>query len=62
MIDIDPEAGARVNAECGDAFAEWVVADEAQQIIGELGREEFGQPLFTPDAGGSVEEIDPSAA
>lgn len=62
VIDIDPEAGARVNAECGDAFAAWVVSGEAQQIIGELGREEFGQPLFTPDAGKSVAEIDPSAA
>lgn len=62
VIDINSEAGQRVNAECGDAFAEWVVSDEAQSIIGAFGREEFGQPLFTPDAGKSVEEIDPSAA
>lgn len=62
VIDINKEAGKRVNAECGDAFAEWVVADEAQTIIGALGREEFGQSLFTPDAGKTVEELDPGAA
>lgn len=61
VIDIDEDAGARVNAECGDAFADWVVSDKAQKIIGSLGHEEFGQALFTLDAGKTVEEIDPSA-
>jgi tungstate transport system substrate-binding protein len=57
VIDIDPAAGKRVNAAGGDAFAEWIVSPPAQQIIGSFGREEYGQALFTPDAGRSDAEI-----
>ncbi len=61
VIDIKKNARARVNAECADEFSKWVVSDQAQQIIGSLGRQEFGQPLFTPDAGRTVEELDPAS-
>ena len=57
VIDIDAQAGPRVNAEGGDAFAEWVVSPPAQRIIGSFGREQYGQALFTPDAGRSDAEI-----
>jgi tungstate transport system substrate-binding protein len=29
---------------------EWILSDEIQKVIGEFGVEEFGQPLFTPNA------------
>jgi tungstate transport system substrate-binding protein len=57
VIDIDPSAGPRVNAAGGRAFAEWIVAREAQGMIGEFGRKEFGRPLFVPDAGKTEEQV-----
>ncbi len=57
VIDIDEKAGARVNADGGDAFAKWIVSKPAQRIIGSFGRDEYGQALFTPDAGRTDAEI-----
>jgi tungstate transport system substrate-binding protein len=37
-------AGART-------FAEWVTGEEAGELIGDFGRERFGEPLFRPEAG-----------
>lgn len=58
VIDIDSEAGARVNAQGGDAFADWILGDPAQELIGDFGEEEYGQPLFVPDAGRSEAEVE----
>ena len=57
VIDIDSDAGPRVNAAGGDAFAEWVVSPPAQRIVASFGREKYGEPLFTPDAGRSDAEL-----
>ncbi|MHB8050389.1 MAG: ABC transporter substrate-binding protein [Coriobacteriia bacterium] len=38
------------NMEGAQAFADWIVSDEAQTVIGEFGVEEFGAPLFFPNA------------
>jgi tungstate transport system substrate-binding protein len=57
VIDIDPGAGPRVNAAGGRTFAEWIVAPEAQGMIGEFGRKEFGRPLFVPDADKTEEQV-----
>ena len=61
VIDIDTDAGKRVNAAGGDAFAKWILSPPAQEIIGSFGREEYGQALFTPDAGRSDAEISAGA-
>jgi len=40
------------NPEGAEAFADWITSPDAQQgVIAEYGTEEFGQPLFTPNAG-----------
>jgi tungstate transport system substrate-binding protein len=57
VIDIDPNAGPRVNAAGGRAFAEWIVKPEAQGMIGAFGRKEFGRPLFVPDADKTEEQV-----
>jgi tungstate transport system substrate-binding protein len=57
VIEIPASNGPRVNTEGGDAFADWIVSAPAQKTIGTFGAEKFGQPLFTPDAGKSDEEI-----
>ncbi len=57
VIDIPKDNGARVNAAGGKAFADWVVSPAAQGMIETFGVEEYGEALFTPDAGKSDAEI-----
>lgn len=38
------------NADGAQAFADWIVSEEGQAIIAEYGVEEFGEPLFFPNA------------
>ena len=57
VIDIDPNAGPRVNAADGRAFAEWIISPAAQGMIGAFGRKEFGRPLFVPDADKTEEQV-----
>lgn len=39
-----------VNEAAALAFADFLTSPAAQQIIAQFGREEYGEPLFTPDA------------
>jgi tungstate transport system substrate-binding protein len=57
VIAVAHGAGERVNAEGGKALADFLVAPEAQAMIGEFGVKEFGEPLFVPDAGKTDDEI-----
>lgn len=38
------------NQEGGQAFFDWIVSDEGQEVIGTYGVEEYGEPLFIPNA------------
>lgn len=51
VIEMTQRAGDRVQPDGAVAFADWIVSPAAQQLIGEFGRDRFGQPLFIPDAG-----------
>lgn len=51
VIAVNPEKFPEVNNEAANAFIEWITSDEVQKLIGEYGVEEFGQALFTPNAG-----------
>ena len=46
-----------INAMGGKAFAEFMVAPETQKVIGEFGKDKYGQALFVPDAGKSEAEV-----
>ena len=50
VITVNPEKNDQINAEGAKAFADWLVSENGQKLIGEFGVEEFGSPLFTPDA------------
>lgn len=50
IIPVNPEKSEQINAEGAQKLFEWFLSDEAQNLIGEYGVEEFGQPLFTPNA------------
>ncbi|MGH9262765.1 MAG: substrate-binding domain-containing protein, partial [Acidimicrobiales bacterium] len=51
VLEVAPRNAPRVNAAGARAFADFLVASEAQAIIAEFGRARFGQSLFVPDAG-----------
>lgn len=51
VIVVNPANCPTVNNTGAIAFADYVVSPEAQSLIGSFGVEEFGAPLFTPDAG-----------
>lgn len=50
VITINPEKWSNVNLAGAKAFADFVTSPEGQKIIGEFGVEQFGEPLFFPDA------------
>ena len=51
VIEMTSRAGDRVRTDGAAAFADWITSPAAQERIGAFGTAEFGQPLFTPDAG-----------
>jgi tungstate transport system substrate-binding protein len=61
VIDMTERAGEHVNAADAEAFADWIVSAEAQQRIGEFGVERYGEPLFVPDAGKRLAEMEAGA-
>ena len=51
VIAVNPEKYPEVNNEAANAFIEWITSDKVQKLIAEYGGEEYGQALFTPNAG-----------
>ena len=50
VIPVNPEKHPGVNVELATQFAEWLTSAEIQQMIGDYGKEQFGQPLFYPNS------------
>ncbi|MDI3317725.1 MAG: substrate-binding domain-containing protein [Bacillota bacterium] len=57
VMQVNPARFAKVNAEGAKAFVDFMTAPETQKVIGRFGVEEFGQPLFFPDAGKSEKAV-----
>jgi tungstate transport system substrate-binding protein len=55
VIEVSPARWPRVNAAGAKAFAEFLVAPWAQELIRTFGADRLGEPLFVPDAGKDVE-------
>jgi tungstate transport system substrate-binding protein len=49
--------GIKINVEGGQAFAKFMVAADTQKVIGDFGKDKYGQALFFPDAGKKDEEV-----
>ena len=47
---VNPARHKAVNAAAARAFAAYLVSPAIQRIIGDFKREEYGEPLFIPDA------------
>ncbi|MDK2917926.1 MAG: tungstate transport system substrate-binding protein [Candidatus Petromonas sp.] len=50
VIPVNPDKNENINSEGANAFAEWILSDKTQKLIGEFGKEKFGQALFIPNA------------
>jgi tungstate transport system substrate-binding protein len=50
IIAVNPAKFPTVSYLYAMAYIGWVTSREGQKIIGEFGKEKFGQPLFTPTA------------
>ena len=57
VITVNPEKFPNVNLAGAQAFADFITSSEGQQIIAEFGVEQYGEPLFFPDAGKTEEEL-----
>jgi tungstate transport system substrate-binding protein len=60
VMQVNPEKFDKVNDEGGAAFVDFMISDSVQDIIRDFGVDEFGQPLFIPDAGKDESELAPS--
>lgn len=50
VITVNPDKWPKVNYDGAMAFYNFMIAAETQKVISEFGVEEYGQPLFFPDA------------
>jgi tungstate transport system substrate-binding protein len=50
VIAVNPEKNEMINHEGANAFITWLLSDETQALIGEFGKDKYGQALFTPNA------------
>ncbi len=49
VMQVNPEKFERINAEGAQAFVEFMIDKDTQEIIKEFGVDKYGQPLFFPD-------------
>jgi tungstate transport system substrate-binding protein len=50
VIAVNPKKFPQVKYTLAQKFIEFLVSDEGQTLIGEFGKEKYGQSLFTPNA------------
>jgi tungstate transport system substrate-binding protein len=50
VIPVNPDLHEGVQSELAQQFVDWLTSVETQEVIGEYGVEQFGQPLFYPDS------------
>jgi tungstate transport system substrate-binding protein len=57
VMQVNPERFDLVNGPGGEAFVEFMISEKVQEIIRDFRVEEFGEPLFIPDADKTYEEL-----
>lgn len=50
VITVNPDKWPKMNYDGGLAFARFMIDPDVQDVIGQFGIDEYGQPLFYPDA------------
>src|SRR6266568_5439783 len=56
-VNPDKFPGIQINTAGGKAFADFMVAPDTQKVIGDFGRDKYGQQLFVPDAGRAESDV-----
>ncbi len=51
VIAVNPKQNSKINEEGAKDFVDWILSDDTQTLIGSFGMDEYGQSLFTPNAG-----------
>ncbi|WP_313074080.1 substrate-binding domain-containing protein [Lacrimispora sp.] len=51
VIAVNPQQNSKINEEGAKDFVDWILSDDTQTLIGSFGMDEYGQSLFTPNAG-----------
>jgi tungstate transport system substrate-binding protein len=49
VIPVNPDKGG-ISSDLAEQFAQWLTSPAVQEMIGQYGIDQFGQPLFYPDA------------
>jgi tungstate transport system substrate-binding protein len=57
VITVNPEKWPKVNLAGARAFADFITSPAGQGIIRDFGVQQYGQPLFFPDAGRGESEL-----
>ncbi|PKM51935.1 MAG: tungsten ABC transporter substrate-binding protein [Firmicutes bacterium HGW-Firmicutes-7] len=50
VMAVNPNKNKEINGEGAMTFVDWILSEKTQKLIGEYGKEEFGQALFIPNA------------
>lgn len=51
VMEVNPVKFAKANNAGAKAFGDFLLSPEGQKIIGDFGKEKYGQPLFFADGG-----------
>ncbi len=59
VMPVNPEKfpNVKINVAGAKAFADFMVAPQTQQVIGDFGKDKYGQALFVPDAGKQESDV-----
>lgn len=50
VIPVNPDKSQAINGPLAEQFVAWITSREVQEMIAQFGIQQFGQPLFYPDA------------
>lgn len=50
VIAVNPEKFKNVKSKEADEFIKWILSDKGQKLIGEFGKDKYGEPLFIANA------------
>lgn len=50
VIAVNPQKFSNVDYEGATAFINWITSERVQKLIGDYGKDKFGEALFIPDA------------
>lgn len=57
VMQVNPEKFSKVNKDGAKAFVDFMISPDTQKLIGDFGKDKFGQSLFFPDAGKKEEDL-----